>query len=345
MTALSALSGGAATIIAAPFIALSALTAPGTDHGCPTANPTARQPAPLTSAARTIPADYLKLYQQAGHAAGIDWTILAAIGSVESDHGRGHDPGIHSGHNQAGAMGPMQFLPATWRDSGVDGNHDGHRNVYDPADAIPAAANELRKHGAPADIKTALFAYNHSMDYVRLILRRASQYATRDPAPPDPLLAQARCATNGTAPSHSSPTQAGNTTKKILSFAQAQIGKPYVWGATGPRSYDCSGLTQRAYQAAGITIPRTTYKQWHAGTHVARGQEQPGDLVFFDSGPNSSADHPGHVGIVVSRGRMIVAPHTGTTVQYQSYRHRTDLVGFVRIVRKFSHPDDTSDRS
>lgn len=86
----------------------------------------------------------------------------------------------------------------------------------------------------------------------------------------------------------------------VLDFARAQIGKPYVWGGTGPNGYDCSGLTQAAWAQAGVNLPRTTYDQVNAGTSVSRDQLQPGDLMFF-----YSASAPSHVGIYSGNGMMI----------------------------------------
>ncbi|MFH9010573.1 NlpC/P60 family protein [Streptomyces sp. NPDC017943] len=98
---------------------------------------------------------------------------------------------------------------------------------------------------------------------------------------------------------------------KALAFARAQIGKPYVWGAVGPGSYDCSGLTQAAWKAAGVTLPRTTYDQVDAGTTVPVSQARPGDLVFF-------YDDVTHVGLYIGNGMMIHAPKPGTYVREES---------------------------
>ncbi|WP_329282105.1 C40 family peptidase [Streptomyces sp. NBC_00691] len=95
---------------------------------------------------------------------------------------------------------------------------------------------------------------------------------------------------------------------EAVSFARAQLGKPYVWGATGPSAYDCSGLTQAAWRAAGVSLPRTTYTQINAGTRVSRSQLAPGDLVFFYSGIS-------HVGLYIGGGQMIHAPRPGAPVR------------------------------
>ncbi|MFD5004308.1 NlpC/P60 family protein [Streptomyces mutabilis] len=103
----------------------------------------------------------------------------------------------------------------------------------------------------------------------------------------------------------------GTKAEKALAFARAQIGKPYVWGATGPGSYDCSGLTQAAWKAADVTLPRTTYDQVNAGTTVPVSQAQPGDLVFF-------YDDLSHVGLYIGNGMMIHAPKPGAYVREES---------------------------
>ncbi|WP_413808915.1 NlpC/P60 family protein [Streptomyces sp. OE57] len=98
---------------------------------------------------------------------------------------------------------------------------------------------------------------------------------------------------------------------RAVSYAYAALGKPYVWGATGPHGYDCSGLTQAAWRAAGVALPRTTYTQINAGQRVTRDQLAPGDLVFFYSGVS-------HVGLYIGGGRMIHAPRPGAPVRLAS---------------------------
>jgi hypothetical protein len=128
-----------------------------------------------------IPRAYLVLYQAAGERYRIDWTVLAAIGSIETDHGRSTAPGVRSGVNSHGCCaGPMQFYVAgrhsTWATYGVDGNGDGRLSPYEPADAIPAAARYLRASGAPRDYRGAIYAYNHADWYVEDVLARAARY-------------------------------------------------------------------------------------------------------------------------------------------------------------------------
>ncbi|MFE1319482.1 NlpC/P60 family protein [Kitasatospora phosalacinea] len=111
-------------------------------------------------------------------------------------------------------------------------------------------------------------------------------------------------------------------TKAILDYAYAQIGKPYQWGAEGPNSFDCSGLTQMAYRAGGVSLPRVTQDQWNAGKHVARADLQPGDLVFYYSDLH-------HVGIYVGNGKLLHAPRTGKNVQIVGL----DVMPYVGAVR------------
>ncbi|MFD4773954.1 C40 family peptidase, partial [Streptomyces sp. NPDC058427] len=105
------------------------------------------------------------------------------------------------------------------------------------------------------------------------------------------------------------PVQAPNArAAEAVAFAYGALGKPYVWGATGPSSFDCSGLTQAAWRSAGVSLPRTTYTQINAGRRVGRSELAPGDLVFFYSGVS-------HVGLYIGNGRMIHAPRPGAPVR------------------------------
>ncbi|MEE4591785.1 NlpC/P60 family protein [Streptomyces sp. DSM 41524] len=111
-----------------------------------------------------------------------------------------------------------------------------------------------------------------------------------------------------TAPSTPSAPAGSSKAAQAIAFAKAQLGKPYVWGATGPSSFDCSGLTQAAWKSAGISLPRTTWDQVKAGTRVSTSQLQPGDLVFF-------YDDISHVGLYIGDGMMIHAPKPGDVVK------------------------------
>ncbi|MFJ6794844.1 NlpC/P60 family protein [Streptomyces sp. NPDC091268] len=110
------------------------------------------------------------------------------------------------------------------------------------------------------------------------------------------------------APPQPPPPADGSRAARAVAFAYGAIGKPYVWGSTGPGSFDCSGLTQAAWRAAGVSLPRTTYTQINAGQRIPRDRLAPGDLVFFYSGVT-------HVGLYIGNGRMIHAPRPGSTVR------------------------------
>ncbi|MFF1451928.1 NlpC/P60 family protein [Streptomyces sp. NPDC058274] len=115
-------------------------------------------------------------------------------------------------------------------------------------------------------------------------------------------------------------------TAKAIAFARAQVGKPYVWGATGPGSYDCSGLTLAAWKAAGVTLPRTTWDQVKAGTTVPVSDIKPGDLVFF-------YDDLSHVGLYIGNGMMIHAPKPGAYVREESIYYAGDTMPIHSVVR------------
>ncbi|MGK4584086.1 NlpC/P60 family protein [Kitasatospora sp. HPMI-4] len=100
---------------------------------------------------------------------------------------------------------------------------------------------------------------------------------------------------------------ASGRAKSALDFAYAQLGKPYQPGGVGPSAFDCSGLTQSAWRAAGVSLPRTTWDQWNAGHHVSQSDLQPGDLVFYFQDLH-------HVGIYVGDGMVLHAPRLGKNV-------------------------------
>ncbi|WP_217167412.1 C40 family peptidase [Streptomyces sp. AC512_CC834] len=121
----------------------------------------------------------------------------------------------------------------------------------------------------------------------------------------------------------SASTQAPNSrAAAAVAYAHQKLGSPYVWGATGPDSFDCSGLTQAAYRAAGVSLPRTTYAQIDAGRRVPRSELLPGDLVFFYSGIS-------HVGIYIGNGQMIHAPNPSAPVRVAS----VDVMPFAGATR------------
>lgn len=150
-------------------------------------------PASAMDAPADIPVEYLRAYRAAAERfdLGSDgWSFLAAIGKVESDHGRSTAPGVHRGQNAHGCCaGPMQIHNGfgsgggTWGAFAVDGDGDGHTNIYDIDDAAATAARYLEASGAPAEWRAAIFAYNHATWYVDDVIRLAADYRASASAP------------------------------------------------------------------------------------------------------------------------------------------------------------------
>jgi len=151
------------------------------------------------------------------------------------------------------------------------------------------------------------------------------------PAAPGAFLPTGGDPTTGAAPT--------SVVSAALDFARAQLGKPYVWGATGPDSFDCSGLTQAAYAAAGVRLPRVAQDQWFAGPHVDLGAIQPGDLLFWASDTSAPATIH-HVAFYLGGGQILAAPHTGDVVKVEPLY----LEGYLGAVRPAATPrSDTAD--
>jgi len=297
--------------------------------------------APSPVAIADIPADYLSLYQRAAARFGIDWAVLAAIGKLECDHGRLQAPGCNPPGtlNRAGATGPMQFLGPTWRTGtplgsvpavgpptgttaagyAADGDGDGTADVWNPADAIAAAARLLQANGAPGDYRRALYAYNPAGSYVDRVLEKAKEYRR----------AFAPGASGGAA--------------AVLSWAVAHVGRfSYRLGPPTDRggsvqdmqsreptglTCDCSMFARWAFAQAGIDIGPTTSAQWTAnallpwgdtaqatenvtrgiGAGPPAGGYQPADLIFFgvDDGPG------GHVALWLGGGQIVHCSSSG----------------------------------
>jgi peptidoglycan DL-endopeptidase CwlO len=297
--------------------------------------------------AKAIPSDYLYWYQKVGQQYDVPWTILAGIGTVESDNGQSTLPGVHSGSNAFGAAGPMQIgiggaagdvwgglpvHPASEVVNGVATDEDGglDASVYDPADAIAGAARYLLEFQVQTNPSAAIFAYNHLQSYVQSVLYYAGAYAggnysvvsAQMPSGSD----AAGCAgTTGGVPAINAPNQIVAT---AIAYAEEQLGKPYQWGGTGPDAFDCSGLVMMAYRAAGIGIARTSEQQWATEARIPASQAEPGDLVFF-AGADGTPTDPGHVGLVIGNGEMIEAYATGFPIRVATYTDR-DPVGFTR---------------
>jgi NlpC/P60 family/Transglycosylase SLT domain len=293
------LAAGAAVAVIGMAILASAASLLGVGSGAPTAS---------SAATTDIPSAMLALYQQAAATCpGLPWTILAAIGTIESDNGQSNLPGVHSGANSAGAEGPMQFLPKTFAayDEPVPAGGAIPPSPYDPTDAVYAAARLLCADGGSggSDLSGAVYAYNHSASYVAQVLALAQTYASSSPS---------------TIAAAGSSDGAG---AMAVSWALSQIGTPYVWGGETPGvGFDCSGLVQAAYAVAGISLPRVAQDQYDSTSKLAPGTPlAPGDLVFFGGGPGS-IDHVGlYVGVVGGQNVMVDAPHTGADVRAEVF--------------------------
>jgi peptidoglycan DL-endopeptidase CwlO len=333
----------------------SILFAGGSGAGCDQGSgQSATQPGVSAQAENSIPANYLTWYRRVGQQDGIAWTILAGIGKVESDHGRSTLPGVLSGSNAFGAAGPMQIgikgaagnewggapvHAASEVVNGVATDEDGKPtvSVYDPADAIAGAAKYLLEHGVQTDPSGAIFAYNHLDSYVQDVESWASTYASGGftvsaVTPGSGSGSSGSCTGGSQLDSMVTPNAAVGL---VIGYAEDQIGKPYLWGGTGPDAFDCSGLVMMAYRAAGIYIPRTSQQQWLWGPRIPASQVEPGDLVFF-AGADGTLKAPGHVGLVIGNGQMIEAYATGFPIRISTYGTATSpggdnqVVGFTR---------------
>lgn len=273
-----------------------------------------------------VPASYQPLVQKWGNLCpAINPALLAAQLYQES----GWNPKAQS---PAAAQGIAQFIPGTWASHGIDGNGDGRRDVWDPADAIPSAASydcELAKYvkdvpGDPAHNMLAAYnagayrvikaggvpAIRETQNYVRIITTLAKSFEA--PVGRVPASRQAAAA---------------------ITFAQEQLGKPYLWGGNGTPDqdgrFDCSGLTKAAYHSVDIELPRVANDQWNAGPHPKRDELLPGDLVFFAHNLNDPRSIH-HVGMYVGGGYMINAPYTGAVIRFDKI-DTPDYIGATRV--------------
>jgi murein DD-endopeptidase MepM/ murein hydrolase activator NlpD len=165
-----------------------------------------------------IPPFLLSIYQAAGIQYGIRWEILAAINEIETDYGR------NLNISSAGALGWMQFMPATWKAYGVDANRDGKKDPYNPVDAIFAAARYLRAAGAETDIRKAIFAYNHADWYVDSVLLRARVIGGL----PSNLVGSLTGLTQGRFPVHAKATYADDISERDIKKMKGEGNKAVV---------------------------------------------------------------------------------------------------------------------
>jgi cell wall-associated NlpC family hydrolase len=301
---------------------------------------------------------------------GMKWPILAGIAEVESHHAEGHKiadngditppilgprlDGSGAGGNTTAvkdtdhgkwdgdttfdrAVGPFQFIPATFAAHGADGNNDGQINPNNADDAALTAAAYLcgsgRNLADRAQLSAAILAYNHSAAYVTDVLSWIDQYGT------------------------ATATVPGDVSDKVGTVLQAglsQQGVAYSWGggnARGPSKgvccspsgqdgrtvigFDCSGLTTYAFALAGITLPHTAAAQAGVGRRIPASAGysalQPGDLVFYGYIPTSdSTIH--HVGIYLGNGQMVNAARPGTRVRIDLVSSMADYAGGSRVL-------------
>ncbi|MEV8553409.1 C40 family peptidase [Streptomyces glaucescens] len=127
------------------------------------------------------------------------------------------------------------------------------------------------------------------------------------------------------APGMASEAEAATPAYKALQVAASKKGSPYKWGATGPRRFDCSGLTLYSYKKAGKSLPRTAAQQYNKTRHISPGSRKAGDLVFFHSGSNVY-----HVGIYAGKGKIWHAPKTGDVVRLQKIWTKSVWYGRVK---------------
>ncbi|WP_236568034.1 C40 family peptidase [Nocardiopsis sp. FR6] len=288
---------------------------------------------------------------------GMSWPVLAGIGKVESDHAAGREisssgdvrppvigPRLDGGgaggnttpHTDSDvgrwdadprfdrAVGLMQFIPTTWALHGLDGNGDGIADPHNAFDAAWSAAvylcasaprSEKVDFTDQEDLEAALLRYNRSSAYVEKVTGHIAQYTALAARAPHVPVGSGASSEQGRA---------------AAEWALAQVGKPYLWGGTGPHAFDCSGLTMQAWAAAGVRIPRVTTDQVNAGVRVGLGDLQPGDLLFYDTGSGAS---PSHVTMYVGSGQMVNAPRTGQAIRVEPVDGDYYSSRFVAAVR------------
>ncbi|WP_436992850.1 NlpC/P60 family protein [Streptomyces sp. enrichment culture] len=246
-------------------------------------------------------------------AGGLSPALQLALSSDPARYLRGAALAERIGERQAGTMAALRTQLV--RIDQLRAEADGHVRELLGHEA------ELRRQKAA--VRNRLAAAEKLLARLTAAERAAYEAATRakaaGPAAPDrapgPGAASGRAARgDGGTRTASAPGGVQAPTSRAaraVSYAYGAIGKPYVWGATGPSGYDCSGLAQAAWRAAGVSLPRTTYSQINAGQRVSRSQLAPGDLVFFYPGVS-------HVGVYIGGGKMIHAPRTGSTVRIAS---------------------------
>jgi cell wall-associated NlpC family hydrolase len=349
-------SGGKLLIVGATFLLFLSVVLGGV--AADQMNSGHSQPSPVAIA--DIPTSYLVEYQRAAVRFGVDWAVLAAIGKVECDHGRGQAEGCNppGSMNAAGATGPMQFIGSTWRAGtppmtvpppgpatargqgyATDGDGDGIADVWNPADAVASAGRLLRTNGAPSDYRAAIFAYNQSDSYVAKVLAQAAEY--RGAFAPGATGAALRALAWAVAHvGRFTGYSQGPSTDRGGSVADMQSRDP-VGGTC-----DCSMFARWAMAQAGIDIGSTTVQQWPAsgllpdtetaaamplvvrgvGADPPRGGYRPADLIFFGHGEGDA----GHVALWLGSGLIVQCSSSGAGSNIQPLAGYAAPTGWVR---------------
>jgi Transglycosylase SLT domain len=191
-----------------------------------------------------VPLFLLPIYKAAAVQYGVPWQILAAINEIETDYG--NDQSVSS----AGAVGWMQFMPSTWLQYGVDALNAGYADPYNPVDAIFAAARYLRAAGASKDVRTAIFSYNHSEEYVNSVMLRAKLISTY----PTPVIATLTGLIDGKLPVTGKQLQWGTLTPEAPSASSATAGASAVTAAS-PAAAAAAGTPGTAQPTPGTAQP------------------------------------------------------------------------------------------
>ncbi|MFP3991562.1 bifunctional lytic transglycosylase/C40 family peptidase [Streptomyces sp. E11-3] len=273
-----------------------------------------------------VPAEYQPVVQKWGNLCpAINPALLAAQLYQES----GWNPKAQS---PAQAQGIAQFIPGTWATHGVDGDGDGVKDVWNPADAIPSAASydcKLAEYvkDAPGDPTHNMLAAYNAGAYAVIKYKGVPPYSeTRNYVKNIRELEKSFARPVGR-------VEPSRQAAGAISFAQEQLGTEYLWGGNGTPEhdgrFDCSGLTKAAYETVGVELPRVANDQYNAGPHPKRDELLPGDLVFFsDDLTNSRAIR--HVGIYVGGGYMIDAPRPGAVIRFAPV-DTPDYFGATRV--------------
>ena len=195
-----------------------------------------------------------------------------------------------------------------------------------------AAVTKLQEQAshAAAQVQALLDAGQQALATANADVRRLVAQAQAQAAAASAASFQQALLAAGGAPT-ADMTPPNPTVATMLAAAKSKLGDPYLWGGTGPDAYDCSGLTQFAYGAAGIPLPRVAADQWNVGTHVGLAELLPGDLLFWATDTTDPTTIH-HVAIYIGGGMMIAAPHTGDVVKVEPVY----MDGFIGATRPWA---------